>query len=86
MEIEARKTARPWQAVVITLSDKGALGEREDRSGPAIVTCLKENGYEIIETLLLPDDPERLKSQLIRLCDQRQPDLILTTWNGPSAQ
>ncbi|MBQ9411671.1 MAG: MOSC domain-containing protein [Oscillospiraceae bacterium] len=79
IEIEARATPRPWQAAVITLSDKGAKGEREDRSGPAIAARLKENGYEVAETLLLPDDPEQLKAQLVRLCDQRQLDLILTT-------
>ncbi|MFQ8760471.1 MAG: MOSC domain-containing protein [Intestinimonas sp.] len=37
------------------------------------------SGYEIIERLLLPDGLEPLRGQLIRLCDQRQPDLILTT-------
>lgn len=79
MRVEARSAPRPWQAAVITLSDKGAAGQREDRSGPAIVRRLQEAGYEIVETLLLPDEPERLKAQLIRLCDQRQPDLILTT-------
>ena len=79
MTIEARTAPRPWQAAVITLSDKGTKGEREDRSGPAIVERLKENGYTVVETLLLSDDPEPLKAELIRLCDQRQLDLILTT-------
>ena len=79
MTIEPRKEPRAWQAAVITLSDKGAKGEREDKSGPAIAERLKENGYEVIEQFLIGDDPELLKSHLIRLCDQRQPDLILTT-------
>lgn len=79
MTIVARKTPRPWQAAVITLSDKGAKGEREDKSGPAIVSRLQAEGYEVIEQFLLSDDPELLKKHLIRLCDQRQPDLILTT-------
>ena len=78
MTIVARKTPRPWQAAVITLSDKGAKGEREDKSGPAIVSRLQAEGYEVIEQFLLSDDPELLKKHLIRLCDQRQPDLILT--------
>ena len=79
MTIEPRKEPRPWQAAVITLSDKGAKGEREDKSGPAIAERLKSNGYEVIEQFLISDDPELLKKHLIRLCDQRQPDLILTT-------
>lgn len=79
MMIVSRKGPRPWQAAVITLSDKGARGEREDKSGPAIAARLKENGYEVVEQLLLADDQAALKKALIRLSDQRQLDLILTT-------
>lgn len=79
MTIERRAAPLPWQAAVITLSDKGAAGEREDKSGPAIAQRLRENGYEVIEQFILPDDAEQLKRHLIRLCDQRRPDLILTT-------
>jgi molybdopterin adenylyltransferase len=79
MTVEQRKGKRPYQAAVITLSDKGAKGEREDKSGSAIVRRLKQAGYEIAETLLLPDSEQQLAAQLVRLCDQRQPDLILTT-------
>lgn len=79
MELVPRTSPRPYQAAVITLSDKGARGEREDLSGPAIVRRLEAAGYEIAETLLLPDGDQPLKAQLIRLCDQRQLDLILTT-------
>jgi len=70
---------RPYQAAVITLSDRCSRGEREDAAGPAIVRRLTAAGYEVAETLLLPDDGELLKSHLIRLADQRQVDLILTT-------
>lgn len=79
MTLQPRTSPRPWQAAVVTLSDKGARGEREDKSGPAIAGRLRENGYEVVECLLLPDDPAALKTQLIRLADQRQLDLILTT-------
>lgn len=79
MTVEPRTTPRPWQAAVITLSDKGACGQREDKSGPAVAARLRENGYEVVEQLLLPDDPTALQKQLIRLADQRQLDLILTT-------
>ncbi|MGM9648704.1 MAG: molybdopterin-binding protein [Butyricicoccaceae bacterium] len=79
MQIERRAEPMPWQAAVITLSDQGAAGLREDKSGPAIADRLRQNGYEVIEQLLLPDDRSALERELIRLCDQRQPDLILTT-------
>lgn len=79
MVIEQRTGVRPWQAAVITLSDQGAAGKREDKSGPAIAARLTEAGYDVVETLLLPDDQTKLKIQLMRLADQRQLDLILTT-------
>ena len=70
---------RPFRAAVITLSDKASRGEREDASGPEAVRILEEAGYEIIETVLLPDEPELLKRELCRLTDQRQADLIVTS-------
>lgn len=79
MEIQPRTEPRPWQAAVITLSDKGAKGERRDESGPAIAKRLTEAGYEVVEQLLLADEAAPLKTQLMRLADQRQLDLILTT-------
>ena len=69
----------PLTAAVITLSDKGAKGEREDKSGPVIVKMLEEAGYEIIESNILPDEQKLLENELTRLSDQRQVNLILTT-------
>ena len=69
----------PLRAAVITLSDKGSRGERQDRSGPLAAEMLTEAGYLVEETLLLPDEAEGLKAQLIRLADGRQLNLILTT-------
>lgn len=70
---------RPFQAAVITLSDKGVRGERKDESGPAAVQLLQEAGYQVAETLLIADEPEVLKKHLIRLADSRQVDLIITS-------
>ena len=74
-----REKPFPFQAAVITLSDKGFKGEREDLSGPTIVNKLKELGYEVVEQILLPDNKAFLKKELIRLADERRVDLILTT-------
>ena len=79
MVIEKREGHFPWQAAVITLSDKGAAGQRKDESGPAIAKRLTDSGYEVVEELIIPDDVRILKQELMRLCDQRQLDLILTT-------
>ena len=70
---------RPFTAAWITLSDKGSQGLREDESGPLIGQILTENGYDVVETILIPDEKDILKNELIRLADQRQVNLIMTT-------
>ncbi|MGN0947323.1 MAG: molybdopterin-binding protein [Megasphaera sp.] len=79
MEEVPRHGKRPYQAAVITLSDKGSKGLRQDASGPAIAEKLEAAGFEVIEQILLPDGKGPLEQQLCRLADQRQADLILTT-------
>lgn len=79
VEVILPDPARPFTVAVVTLSDKGAAKERKDESGPAMVSMLKEAGYEVKETLLLPDGMEPLMQELIRLSDQRQMDVIFTT-------
>ena len=70
---------KPYRAAVITLSDKGFAGEREDVSGPVIAERLTQAGYEIVCRTLLPDGIEPLLQELVRLCDETDVDLILTT-------
>ena len=79
MTAELPTENRPFTAAVITVSDKGSRGERVDESGPAAVRMLKEAGYEVVETMIVPDEPAVLKTQMIRLADGRQVDLILTS-------
>lgn len=79
MRAELPALDRPFTAAVITLSDKGARGQRVDESGPAAVELLKKAGYEVAETMILPDEPALLKQQLIRMADGRQVDLVLTS-------
>lgn len=76
---EERKYDRKKRAAVITMSDKGAAGERVDGSGPLICDMLKEEGYEIVYTCILPDERGMLECELIRLSDEHLTDLILTT-------
>ena len=70
---------RPFTCARITLSDKGSAGQREDKSGPLIDKMMSEAGYEMIESVLIPDDYDMIRKELIRIADQRQADLILTT-------
>lgn len=67
------------RAAIITSSDSGYAGKREDLSGPAIEEMLREAGYEVVSRTILPDDQEKLEAELISICDDGRADLILTT-------
>lgn len=67
------------RAAIITSSDSGYAGEREDLSGPVIRGILETNGYEVVHTILLPDDREMLAKEMARIADERQAELIITT-------
>ena len=68
-----------YTAAVITVSDKGSRGEREDTSGPALAAMLEENGYRVVYTALVPDEIPDIQRELIKLADREQVCLILTT-------
>jgi len=68
-----------YRVGILTLSDKGAQGLREDRSGARIAEIMKAAGYEIAFAELLPDDLERIKAFLTEKCDGNACDLLLTT-------
>ena len=53
-----------YTAAVITISDKGYLGQREDTSGPNLVRILTEKGFEVSYTAIIPDDREMIKAEL----------------------
>ena len=68
-----------YTVAVVTLSDSGVAGTREDKSGPIIAETLEKNGYRVVEQLLLPDRQAKIEQQLIRLADSREVNLIITT-------
>ena len=68
-----------FTAAVITVSDKGARGEREDTSGPALAELLRENGYEVVYTSIVPDEPEDIRRELTACADEKNVCLLLTT-------
>lgn len=69
-----------YKTGIMTLSDKGSQGQREDKSGPLIQTMLEGMDlYEVVKTIILPDDLETIKTALISWTDEDHLDLILTT-------
>ncbi len=66
-------------AAVITVSDKGSRGEREDVSGPLLASRLEVMGAEVVEQFILPDEPDQIAAALAKLADSGEIDLIMTT-------
>ena len=67
------------KAAILTLSDKGARGERTDLSGPALRDWLAGQGVEVEVMALMPDEEMQIAALLTDWVEKLQPDLILTT-------
>lgn len=68
-----------YRAAVITMSDKGSQGLREDTAGDAVVKILEENGWKIQYRTMIPDDMEQIKAELIKCADELKVTLVATT-------
>ena len=68
-----------YTAAVITISDKGAIGQRVDTSGPNLVNILKERDFDVVYTNIIPDDFDTIKAELIKCADDLKIALVLTT-------
>ena len=68
-----------YTAAVITVSDMGSRGLRQDTSGPAVRAMLEEAGFSVARTAILPDEMEQISAELRDCADRRRIDLIVTT-------
>ena len=66
-------------AAVITVSDKGARGARVDTSGPAVCAILREAGWDVVYTAMVPDEQEQIQRELLWCADEKHVNLVLTT-------
>ncbi len=67
------------RTAILTLSDRSSRGERDDLSGPVLVEIIKSQGWDVVETLIIPDDLDVIRDTLILWADSGNLDLILTT-------
>ena len=67
------------RVAIITSSDTGYRGEREDLSGPAIREIVEKNGYKVVSMDILPDDRAILSKKMAEIADNNTAELILTT-------
>jgi len=73
------EVGRTWRCGVLTLSDKGSRGEREDTSGPQLREMLTAAGLEVALGRILPDRREEIADCLREWVDGEGLDLIVTT-------
>jgi len=64
---------------ILTISDKGARGEREDLSGRVIKEIVKKIDGEVKYYRIIPDEEETIQDELVKAVDKLHLDLILTT-------
>ncbi|SKA95012.1 molybdopterin adenylyltransferase [Caloramator quimbayensis] len=65
-------------AAVLTISDKGSKGEREDITGKDLKELLESSNYSVEYYKIIPDEIEEIKRELIYICDELKLNLILT--------
>ena len=68
-----------FKAAVLTVSDRSSQGLRPDEAGPLVARLLEETGYQVAETLIVPDEGPRIEAILRQWSDQGEADLIVTT-------
>ncbi len=64
---------------ILTISDLGAVGQRADTSGDAIVAWAGERGYEVVVRSVVADETDRIAGKLVRWADSGEVDVVLTT-------
>jgi molybdopterin adenylyltransferase len=67
------------RVAILTLSDKGARGERVDESGPALSAWLASKGVQTVRTQIIPDEFDQIVSTLVAWADSNLAELIVTT-------
>lgn len=68
-----------YVAVVLTISDKGAKGERKDTGGPLVKEILEANGIHVAKDEIIPDEKDIIKEKLISFAGNPEIVLIMTT-------
>ncbi len=64
---------------ILTISDLGAVGQRADTSGDAILDWASERGYEVVVRSVVSDETDRIAGKLVRWADSGEVDVVLTT-------
>ena len=68
-----------YHAAVLTVSDRVSRGERPDEGGPLVAELLKNAGYEVVRTDVVPDEQAQIEAALRQMADGGNIQLLVTT-------
>ena len=68
-----------YHAAVLTVSDRSFRGERPDGGGPLVAEMLKNAGYEVIMSAIVPDEQAQIEEKLRQIADSGEVQLLVTT-------
>ncbi|MBD5638760.1 molybdopterin adenylyltransferase [Clostridium botulinum] len=66
------------KTAIVTISDKGSKGERKDETGKVLQDILEKEGYKVEYYKIIPDEINIISEELIKLCDEKKVNLIVT--------
>ncbi|ACA57223.1 molybdopterin adenylyltransferase [Clostridium botulinum] len=66
------------KTAIVTISDKGSKGERKDETGKVLQDILEKRGYKVEYYKIIPDEINIISEELIKLCDEKKVNLIIT--------
>ncbi len=67
------------KVAVITISDRASRGVYEDESGKVIKDIVERNGWKVVKYSVIPDDYDKIREEIMKMCDEFKVDLVLTT-------
>ncbi len=68
-----------YTLAILTISDSGSQGKREDVSGKTIADMMMAKGFKVVHYQIVPDEKNQIQSKLMEWCDSGKIDLVLTT-------
>ena len=68
-----------YSCAVLTVSDRGSKGERQDTSGPALCRILEDHGFQVAATATVPDEIDDIRQVVTEWIDSQLIDLVVTT-------
>lgn len=68
-----------YHAAVLTVSDRSFRGERSDTGGPLVAEVLKNAGYDVVKTAIVPDEQLLIEEALRAIADTGDVQLLVTT-------